>query len=310
MQSSERIASQLQPLVGEGVLAGFETPSRYLPSVATQQARQASLPVDALPERLTQAVERLAVQAKLFAPFLVDIATAKARPPLQRSDLANTSFALALDSLLTERGSRWTAILPLATAVKAGVPLEVPVAAVRRALTAAGQSNALLVDLKAESDNLYGGYLHEAVLLSMGGLIGIIVLLLVALRSPLRVARVVLPLLGAVILVAAVLVVCGHSLTILHLVGLLLIVAVGSNYALFFNPERSTEPDAQTVEGISPRTLASLVFANLTTVAGFGLLGISQVPVLQAIGVTVGPGAVLALLLSAIFARGVLREAA
>ncbi len=310
LQSSERIASQLQPLVGEGVLAGFETPSRYLPSVATQQARQASLPVDALPERLTQAVERLAVQAKLFAPFLVDIATAKARPPLQRSDLANTSFALALDSLLTERGSRWTAILPLATAVKAGVPTEVPVAAVRRALTAAGQSNALLVDLKAESDNLYGGYLHEAVLLSMGGLIGIIVLLLVALRSPLRVARVVLPLLGAVILVAAVLVVCGHSLTILHLVGLLLIVAVGSNYALFFNPERSTEPDAQTVEGISPRTLASLVFANLTTVAGFGLLGISQVPVLQAIGVTVGPGAVLALLLSAIFARGVSREAA
>ena len=90
----------------------------------------------------------------------------------------------------------------------------------------------------------------------------------------------------------------------------LLIVAVGSNYALFFNPERTTEPDAQTMEGISPRTLASLVFANLTTVAGFGLLGISQVPVLQAIGVTVGPGAVLALLLSAIFARDASGEAA
>jgi predicted exporter len=94
------------------------------------------------------------------------------------------------------------------------------------------------------------------------------------------------------------------------LVGLLLIVAVGSNYALFFNPERSTEPDAQTMDGISPRTLASLVFANLTTVAGFGLLGISHVPVLQAIGVTVGPGAVLALLLSAIFADGASGEAA
>jgi predicted exporter len=141
-------------------------------------------------------------------------------------------------------------------------------------------------------------------------LIGIIVLLLVVLRSPLRVTRVVLPLLGAVMLVAAVLVACGHSLTILHLVGLLLIVAVGSNYALFFNPERSTETDAQTMDGISPRTLASLVFANLTTVAGFGLLGISQVPVLQAIGVTVGPGAVLALLLSAIFAPGASGEAA
>jgi predicted exporter len=292
------------------VLAGFETPSRYLPSVATQQARQASLPVHALPERLTQAVDGLPVRAELFAPFLADVAAAKARPPLQRADLADTSFALALDSLLTQRGSRWNAILPLAAPVMAGVPTEIPVAAVRRALAAAGQSNVLFVDLKAESDKLYGGYLHEAVLLSMGGLIGIIVLLLVVLRSPLRVTRVVLPLLGAVMLVAAVLVACGHSLTILHLVGLLLIVAVGSNYALFFNPERSTEPDAQTMDGISPRTLASLVFANLTTVAGFGLLGISHVPVLQAIGVTVGPGAVLALLLSAIFARGASGEAA
>jgi len=309
LQSSERIAAQLQPLVSEGVLAGFETPSRYLPSVATQQARQASLPVHALPERLIQAVDGLPVRAELFAPFLADVAATKARPPLQRADLANTSFALALDSLLTQRGSRWNAILPLAAPVKAGVPTEIPVAAVRRALAAAGQSNALFVDLKAESDNLYGGYLHEAVLLSMGGLIGIIVLLLAVLRSPLRVMRVVLPLLGAVMLIAAVLVACGHSLTILHLVGLLLIVAVGSNYALFFNPERSVDPDAQTMDGISPRTLASLVFANLTTVAGFGLLGISHVPVLQAIGVTVGPGAVLALLLSAIFARSAPGEA-
>jgi predicted exporter len=308
LQSSERIAAQLQPLVSEGVLAGFEAPSRYLPSVAAQQARQASLPVDALPERLTQAVDGLPVRGELFAPFLADVAAAKARPPLQRADLANTSFALALDSLLTQRGSRWNAILPLATPVKAGVPTEVPVAAVRRALAAAGRSNALFVDLKAESDNLYGGYLHEAVLLSMGGLIGIIVLLLVVLRSPLRVTRVVLPLLGAVMLVAAVLVVCGQGLTILHLVGLLLIVAVGSNYALFFNPKPASGPN--NIVAISPQTLASLVFANLTTVAGFGLLGISQVPVLQAIGVTVGPGAVLALVLSAIFARGASGEAA
>jgi predicted exporter len=69
---------------------------------------------------------------------------------------------------------------------------------------------------------------------------------------------------------------------------------VGSNYALFFGNRNS--------EGISPQTLTSIVFANLTTVAGFGLLGFSQVPVLQAIGRTVGPGAVLALIFAASFA--------
>ena len=48
--------------------------------------------------------------------------------------------------------------------------------------------------------------------------------------------------------------------------------------------------------------LCSLFFANLTTVLGFGLLAFSSVPVMSAIGLTVGTGTFLALVLSAIFA--------
>jgi predicted exporter len=44
-----------------------------------------------------------------------------------------------------------------------------------------------------------------------------------------------------------------------------------------------------------------MLLANLTTAIGFGTLALSKVPVLHAVGVTVGPGAILALLLSAIF---------
>ena len=83
---------------------------------------------------------------------------------------------------------------------------------------------------------------------------------------------------------------------IIALVGLLLVVAVGSNYALFFD---RADPDAP----ISPRTLASMLFANLTTVAGFGVLAFSSVSLLQALGITVAPGVMLALAYSAIFAR-------
>jgi predicted exporter len=74
------------------------------------------------------------------------------------------------------------------------------------------------------------------------------------------------------------------------------VVAIGSNYALFFD-----RPDPGTP--ISPRTLASMLFANLTTVAGFGLLAFSSVSLLQAMGATVAPGVILALLYAAIFAR-------
>jgi predicted exporter len=85
------------------------------------------------------------------------------------------------------------------------------------------------------------------------------------------------------------------QLTILHLVGMLLIVAIGSNYALFFDRQgRSSQPDSQ------PLTLASLVIANASTVIGFGLLSFSQVPVLVALGSTVAPGAFLALIFAAV----------
>ena len=46
-----------------------------------------------------------------------------------------------------------------------------------------------------------------------------------------------------------------------------------------------------------------MAVANLTTAIGFGTLALSNVPVLHAVGITVGPGAVLALLLAACFSE-------
>ena len=48
--------------------------------------------------------------------------------------------------------------------------------------------------------------------------------------------------------------------------------------------------------------LASLVIANAGTVIGFGLLSFSGVPVLEALGCSVAPGAFLALVFSALLA--------
>ena len=293
LHSSERVAKLLQTQVAQGELAGFESPSRYLPSTATQQARQASLPAsEVLQTRLAQAVQGLPVRAQLFEPFLADVAAARTQPLLQASDLERTSMEMALQALLIEQNHQWSALLPL-TAPQGG---SIPADKIRAALLATQLPNVLFVDMKAESDRLYSGYLHEATRLSLGGFAAIIVLLLLVFRSPRRVLRIVAPLAAAVITVTAGLIVLGQPLIILHLVGLLLVVAVASNYALFFD---HSDPSSS----ISPRTLASLLFANLTTVTGFGLLAFSNVSVLQALGVTVAPGVILALIYSAIFAR-------
>ena len=232
LRSSEQVSTILQTQVDQGELAGFESPSRYLPSTAMQRARQASLPSPAVLEtRLAQAVQGLPVRAQLFAPFLADVAAARSQPLLQAADLEQTSMAMAVDALLIQQDHHWSASLPL-TAPKSG---GINASRIRAALSATGLPNVLLVDMKAESDRLYSGYLHEAILLSLGGLVAIIGLLLLVFRSPMRVVRIIAPLAAAVITVTAGLAVFGQQLIILHLVGLLLVVAVGSNYALFFD---------------------------------------------------------------------------
>ncbi|MDO8720256.1 MAG: MMPL family transporter [Polaromonas sp.] len=293
LRSSEQVSTLLQSHVDQGELARFESPSRYLPSTETQRARQASLPPTAqLETQLARAVQGLPVQANLFTPFLAEVAAARSQPLLQAADVEKTSMAMAMDALLIQQDQQWRALLPLTAAEG----IDINAGGIRAALKASGLPDVLLVDMKAESDRLYSGYLHEVVLLSLGGVMAIIALLLLVFRSPMRVVRIVVPLVAAVITVMAGLAVFGQQLIILHLVGFLLVVAVGSNYALFFD-----RPDPRTP--IAPRTLVSMLFANLTTVAGFGLLAFSNVSILQAMGATVAPGVILALMYSAIFSR-------
>ncbi|WP_175656287.1 MMPL family transporter [Burkholderia ambifaria] len=302
LERAERVAAQLQPLVDRGALAGFESPARYLPSDAAQRARQASLPdANELAARMRAAVanQPISVKSELFAPFVADVEAARHAPLLTRADLRGTSMALAVDALLTERAGRWSAMLPLrapdtALTASAAEPA-LDAAPIRAAVARAGVPDALFVDMKAEADRLYVNYVHEDIRLSLAGFAAIAVLLLIALRSPRRVVRALAPLVAAVILVTAGFALAGVQLTILHLVGMLLIVAVGSNYALFFCKRDDAQP-------VTPYTLVSLLIANLATVAGFGLLALSRVPLLETFGLTVGPGAMLALAFAAILA--------
>ncbi|WP_439890061.1 MMPL family transporter [Ralstonia sp. 25C] len=305
LEAAEKVGAQLQPLVDQGVLAGFETPARYLPSDATQRTRLASLPpADVLTERMRSAVEDqpIRVKAKLFAPFIAEVAAARAQPPLRRADLQGTSMALAVDALLTQRDGQWSAMLPLrapsapAVAPTASNEPSLNATPIRTAVEHAGVPGALFIDLKAEADRLYVNYVHEDLRLSLAGFAAIALLLLVALRSPQRAMRALAPLVAAVLVVTAGFALAGVQLTILHLVGMLLIVAVGSNYALFFNQ------GGEHAQSIAPQTLVSLLVANLATVAGFGLLAFSRVPMLETFGLTVGPGAMLALVFAAILA--------
>jgi predicted exporter len=301
LAAADAVGARLTPLVGQGVIGGFDSPARFLPSLAVQEARRLSLPPAAvLRARLDEGLQGLPLTAARLKPFVRDVEQAREAPLLRQADLAGSSLGLVVDALLVRGSAGWSALLPVSARDSADLP-RAAVAQVRAAVASAAVG-AELLDLKGEADRLYSGYLSEAVRLAIGGFVAIVLLLVVALRSAARVARVVAPLALSVLTVAATFAALGHALTILHVVGMLLIVAVGSNYALFFD-RAAMHPGAASL----PLTLVSLVLANLATVIAFGVLASSSVPVLADLGSTVAPGTLLALLFAAMLTRPVTR---
>lgn len=284
LQRSEEIAGILRGQVQRGLLEGFDAPP--LPSRAVQQARQAALP-DAATARanLGKALHGLPFRSEIFAPFPQEIAAAKQRPLLDRAALQGSALGMKLDTCLVQREGGWTVMLPLR-----GVKDAQGIAQGIRDRTGI---SFVLLDMKMETEQMFRDYRHETEKNALIGALAIVALLFVSLRSARRVLEVSLPLAAAVIAVTAWLLLSGHALSIFHLIGLLLVVAVGSNYALFFDHRCTSAQDRE-------RTVTSLLFANASTVLGFGLLSLSQSPVLNAIGSTVAVGAVLSLIFSAI----------
>jgi predicted exporter len=291
LQGAERAARQLDLLVQGGQIGGYDNPARFLPSQQTQQLRLDALPAaDVLRERLALALVDSPLSAARLEPFLEDVEAARKKPLMTRADLDGSAFSLVVDSLLTQSSAGWTVLMPLRP-VEGGAA-DIPVSSVRAALMGSG---AVFIDMKDEFESLYGQYITEAQWLSLAGLVSIVALLAWNLKSAAQVLQVMLPLVSAVILVIAGLYASGERLHLLHLIGILLIVAVGSNYALFFvRTDGSSDMDDLAV--------VSLIAACMASAIGFGVLIFSSVPVLHAIGITVGPGVILALVLSASWA--------
>lgn len=301
LESCERVIAVLAPLIERAVIAGYDAPCKYLPSARTQAIRQSSLPgTDALAAVLADAAKGSPFNPAAFRPFIDAVDASRSMPPLTSAQLAVTAIGAGYSSLMNHEksGDRWRAMITLRGVKQQADGGKFSVAAVSAALAPFASDplvEVLLFSVKAESDALYQGYLRETLRWSGVGLLCIAVLLTVVLRAPLRALKVLWPLALSGVTTAATLVLAGAELNLLHIVGLLLIVAVGSNYALFFSDSAGTS------DRDNPTLLVSLFIANTTTLLGFGLLAFSSVPVLNALGSTVGLGAFLTLVFSAAF---------
>lgn len=300
LAQAEAAGVRLDRLVNDGVLGGYESPARVLPSPAMQKLRQAALPdVAVLSANLDQATAGGPLPAKRLSGFIDDVQAARQQPLLTLASLKGTPLAPVLAAqLLPGSDTRpWRALLR----VQPG-PEGADINRLRAAL--ADLPGTQVVNVADELGGMYTRYLREATVQALLGALAVCVLLALHLRSGRRLLRIAQPIVAAVLIVLAVMSASGIALGILHLVGLLLTVAIGSNYALFFDQIRSqqeAQPADSAVAAIDNDTLASLVLANVTSGVSFLLLAFSSIPALHAVGQVVAPGILLSLVLSAAF---------
>lgn len=272
---SQRLEPQLDALVARGVLAGVELPSRYLPDIATQAARQARLPDAAtLRASLDAASGDLPFRSGLFEPFIADVQAARALKPLTPAEFAKSPFGARLASMLVARDGH---SLGLATLSGVHDP------AALEAFAQASAGTVRLLDLKAASESLVVAY-RERILQALGlALVLLSLTVAIALRSARRAWRVLAPMSLATLLVVVVERGSGISLSLFHLVAVTLAAGLGLHYALFFEHRNDSLADAQ-------RTLHATLVCVLAALLVFGLQALSSLPVLRAIGLTVALG--------------------
>jgi predicted exporter len=287
LQGVERLRPVLDALVQRGAIAGYDSAVRYLPSAATQRARQARLPdAPTLQAALDAALADSPFRADAFADFVADVAVAKRAAPLQAQDLAGTPLAAGVDGLLLQRHGQPTALVSLRG-------LDDP-AEVARTVRANG---AELMDLKQASESLVADYRARVLLALAVAALLLAATVWIALRDRRRVLRVLVPMALATVLVLAMLRGAGVELNLFHLVALILGAGLGLDYALFF--EHAGGDRAEQL-----RTLHAVIVCSLTTLLVFALLALSSIPVLRAIGSTVAIGVFGNFVLALLVARG------
>lgn len=291
LKYGEVLDAKLERLRISGAIAGYDLISHYLPSRRTQQDRQSHLPErPVLMRNLDQALTGLPFTPGLFAPFLAAVETARTQTPLQRKDFEDTAFGARVASLMFEQDGTWKAVVPLR-----GV-------ADRTQLTEIvgnwNMPSVTYVDLKEESNRLMTAYRDRTFIIMVSGLLVISVALGVGIQSVGLLWPILSPIMGSLLVVAAVVNLAGESLSLFHIATFLLVIGLGLDYALFFNrPEGSEEERSNTLYG--------LLVCSMTTILVFGVLASSDIPVLHAIGMTAAVGSFCCLLFAGIMAKKV-----
>ncbi|MBA3613602.1 MAG: MMPL family transporter [Nitrospirales bacterium] len=202
--------------------------------------------------------------------------------------LKGTPLGTKIDSLLYPSHEQWVGVVMLQ-----GVQNRHMLAS---SLEDISSGNVYYLDLKDETNRMVTQYRTEILKYLGLGMIGLLTLLGLNLRSFSSVMRTILPVVGALVLVLATLHLFNEALSLFHIASLLLVAGIGIDYALFLSRHGNTPQEHET-------TISSVWVCSLTTILVFGVMAFSQTPVLHSIGLTTGLGALFCLMMSLVYSR-------
>lgn len=230
-----------------------------------------------LVETTLEALEETGFERAAFAEFASAVAT---------------NSTLSSSELLGLFPERW--LRPYIVRIPSGVALltRLPAAAERRAaMTLEGFPHTLKLPREEALSELFASVARRTLVVLVAGF-SLVVLVVYARYRNLR--RTASALLGPVLSSGAtlgLLAASGVELTLLHALALLLVLSMGEDYGIFL-------VDAFASESASAEkaALVSIALASLSTIVSFGLLALSDMPALRALGTTVALGDFLSLL--------------
>lgn len=286
-----------------GLIASVSAATGLLPSALTQEGRLARfnrMDRRALVERLREALPRHGFKVERFRSYFDELLEER-RGVLRPGDPALSALQPVLERHLRQRDGRWIAAIHVWPA--AGVDFR-RIAAVLRAepgvvahrFAARGLLEARLGEVLRREFLTFGG-LAIAVNLS---------LLWLVLRSIRTALAVLVPTALAVLALFAVMAVTGVPLDPVNLIVVPMVLGVGVDYGVYV----AAGAQGRAIGEALRRSGRALVVTALTTIAGFGFLGLSHYPALAWLGILTAVGLALALaltivLLPAIIGHGI-----
>lgn len=283
LRINDALGERLGALRDGGALDGFRSLHAFVWSRDLQRRNWTAIAAQpALAERMDRALAEAGFRTERFAGFAASL---REPPPLTIPDLLASPLAAAVAPFRLELDDGRVALLTFLRGVRDPGALAIAISEV---------PGARFLDQQEIARALYAQYRSRSVRLVVAGAVAVVLLLGLRYRRlrPTWVATA--PALLAASTTLALLALAGTAISLLHLLGLLLVLSLGVDYGIFLVESAVGGEDGDAA-------LLSVTLDCVTTLLSFGLLATSSFPALRALGASTAIGVAASLVFALSF---------